>query len=339
MATIGMSGSTDYPYNTTVTARDSLPARNTSDSRWVPIVIAVSIIPEVLAVVTTNSVVLITLIRTPDVRKVVSYFNLNLILIDLQSGMFCLPAIILSNTDGIRRLLGPSLCILVTTLPMAIVLAGMWNVVLMAVEKLVIIMYPFRFQRRFPARMAVPLIICMWIIVVLFTFWPAVRTGVDLDTPLLYCDGLLKYEFAYVILYYIFGIAFSLVAICVLYTVMYNIARRHVNAINSIQVQPEYEATPKMLRLVTHSKAARTAFVVSSLYLVCWAPLLTVGFVQCVCVFRRCPASLECQKLVPVFIGTTVWAFLSSVLNPIVYSLHTPDLRQQIYGKCRVRRA
>jgi hypothetical protein len=84
-------------------------------------------------------------------------------------------------------------------------------------------------------------------------------------------------------------------------------------------------------------KAAKTLGIIMSCFILCWLPFFIMQIINSVC--KECAMFLNNYPIVTIL---TWLGYMNSLLNPIIYTIFSPDFRQAfakiLFGKCRKRK-
>ncbi|CAH1789859.1 unnamed protein product [Owenia fusiformis] len=289
----------------------------------------------------TNGMIICFYMLKPNVRKHVSVFILNLVVVDFQNGILAVPL------AAFRRELSASpntyLCAFSSVWPPVLLLAVISSILLVAADRLISIIKPFQYNEIVTRPRKGIAITTVWVWSIMFGCAPLIgsRTPGGIRISVFpgeivdaFCDEHYVYTQTYILFYLSLGILAPLIAIISIYIAMYRIAQRHIKAINAIQTasnDTEYEVKGgKVNKIVNISKAAKTAFIMSTLFVLCWVPFMIVLQLLILARISDLSKYLDSSKIEIGLGGAAFLAYLVSCVNPIIYSLRTPTLKQNL---------
>ncbi|CAH1789860.1 unnamed protein product, partial [Owenia fusiformis] len=334
----------DTNTNTVVTVTTENTTENvTAESNEKSFIITASILTLGVLISFTNGMIICFYVLKPNVRKHVSVFILNLVIVDFQNGILALPLAAFRRELTMGSNTSIPLCVLASAWPSVLLLAVIYSVLLVAADRLISIVKPFQYNEivTYPRRAIVITTVWVWSIMlgcapVMGSPTPggiriSVFPGEIVDA---FCDEYYVYTQTYILLYISLGILAPLIAIISIYIAMYRIAQRHIKAINEIQTasnDTEYEVKGgKVNKIVNISKAAKTAFIMSTLFVLCWVPFMTVLQLLSLARISDLRNYLDETKIASGMGISSFLAYLVSCINPIIYSLRTPTLKRSL---------
>ena len=193
------------------------------------------------------------------------------------------------------------------------VITTTFNLAGMSVEKYIAVIYPLHYPLIVTTRRTVAAVILIWCLSMLFMCSRAFITEAqDIET---------------------LWIAHSLIAIagplCVITVCHFHILKAISKQQRRINLQPNVLTLEQNLRSQTRSRAAWTMVIVISLTVVFWTPNIVMTVLNFF-------AEGECAKehIFRVWVWCASVAFISSAINPFVYSIRMRDFRIAIRKIC-----
>ena len=265
-----------------------------------------------LVTVCGNLLVLMAIFRTPSLREASYVFIGSLAAADLTIGLVMNPmyaAIVGQNiTDADHPLNVAEHYLWIHT-----VITTTFNLAGMSIEKYIAVIYPLRYPLVVTTRRAIVAVIAIWCMSLLFMCARVfINQSHDIET---------------------FWIAHSAIAIaiplCVIIVCHFYILKAIRKQQRRINLQPNVLTLEQNLPSQTRTKAAWTIAIVIFLTVLFWTPNIVMTALNFF-------AEDECAK-VHIF-RTWVWyasvAFISSAINPFVYSIRMREFRTALRRMC-----
>lgn len=265
-----------------------------------------------LAIVFGNSAVLHAIYSTARLRTVSNYFLCSLSTADLLVGIVMNPVYVAvfflqaqSDTHPLR--------VAEHWLWIQSVVSSTFTLCAVTVERYVAIKFVFRYEHLVTVRRCIYSVVFIWTFSFIFASVRIVVTDPS-DLPKLWTVTT------------VIGVLLPLAIIsyCNLHIALE--ARKHVNHIVSqCQTNPSLAVT-----MAKNKKAAHTVGIVVLLFVLLWSPSLVLSLVD---VSTGNPCSRE--NIVFVWFWAAFVSFLSSALNPLVYSVRNREIRSAIFRNFR----
>ena len=307
---------------------------NIKESDMWPLLAAITVCLSLLTTAFNLGIIASYIVRT-RIRLVLGVFVFNLCLVDFLNGCIALPLTVIYPRGSAdiwgRNLSGPA-CVFITFWPTSLVVIAYLSIVLVTTERFVAILFPMTFYRIVTTARCIAVVIAIWAYSIIYTFAPAFAIELDPSDPYDYiegCHGLYVYSQIYMDFFLIGILCLPLIFVIVMYMTMYFIARKHLKAIAAVTL-PDPMRNQKDKRLLHHSKAAKTTFIMTSIFLVCWLPFLIIMLLSDICNFDTCPEFTSPQALMIGRIATTCLAFVNSAINPWIYGYRNPIIKREL---------
>ena len=312
---------------------------NISDSSSIstPIIATMTLLSAVITVF--NAVFIILYMRSAKVRRNISIFILNLAIVDFNNGALSLPlnaALPRQDADTLH----PAACVFVLNVPIVLATVGFLTVLLVSLERIVVLLRPFHHHQVITRARCLLTISVVWLASFVFNFMMGSASVLPLREPYaLSCKGFYVYSTAQVYSFVYVVIVIPVVIICVIYARIFLLARSHARAI-AVATQSA-SGDSNMHNSRSHpagSKAAKMAFLVTVIYLICWVPFCIVIQLSQLCLLGECVMNTTMSKLNTFVATTAVLAFLNSLINPLIYafknSVVKSELRKMLPTSC-----
>lgn len=265
-----------------------------------------------LITVCGNLLVLMAIFRTPSLREASYVFIGSLAAADLTIGLAMNPiyaAIVgLSITDSDHPLNMAEHYLWIHT-----VITTTFNLAGMSVEKYIAVIYPLHYPLVVTTRRAIVAVVAIWSLSMLFMCSRAfINKEQDIET---------------------LWIAHSVIAIaaplCVIIVCHFYILKAISKQQRRINLQLNVLTLEQNARSQTRAKGAWTIIIVIFLTVVCWTPNIVMTVLNFF-------AEGDCAKrhIFRVWVWCASVAFISSAINPFVYSIRMRDFRTAIRKIC-----
>ncbi|XP_037403347.1 trace amine-associated receptor 6-like [Pygocentrus nattereri] len=239
---------------------------------------------------------------------------LSLAVADLLMGLFVMPVKIMQLSDSCWYL-GKLACSASEIIIALSVLASLCNLVFIAVDRFIAVSDPLLYSSRITVCKMSIFIILVWslclLYLIIFFYFNDLLHPSQLSVR---CDGecvvFLKYSWLIVDLVFFFLAPCSI--ILVLYSIIFNIARRQAKAVRVI-----INITSHKVSSTSETKATKTLGIVVFVYLACWIPYYV--------------SSLSLESITTVSMGWTVFTwilYINSSVNPLIYAIFYPWFRE-----------
>ena len=304
------------------------PANRTLGFHRQPFIVAFNLILG-LFVASTNGMVILAYILRKGVRKRISQFLINLAVADFLSGCVGMPLNAFFGRDPLmmeKYDISAGACVVVLMCPILLSITAVLSIVMVAIDRLVSILRPFHYTNIVTRGRSLLAILTAWIFAFLYSLSPTIFARAMNEPVQLNCAGNYVYGSAYSYTF-VFAIMLpAIVIVTVIYLIIYRVANRHFKELQKLVIISN--PSPEQKKLTSNSKAAKTAFVITTLFVVSWVPfltliqLLTLWNVQSIDLDEN--ASSVILKCVPV---TATMAYIISAVNPVIYCLRDPLLK------------
>ena len=309
------------------------------DQERAPIIVANLMLG--LAVTLTNGLVIFAYIIRKQVRTRISQFLINLAVADFFSGCIAIP---LNTFYGRSRTMlenvSDSACIVILSCPTLLATMAVLSIVMVAVDRLISILHPFQYAEIVTPKRSGMIIALVWLYAILYSTAPGLFPGA-MDSPVsVSCSGTYAYGSGYAYML-VFGIVIpAMVTVMTIYLIIYRIANRHVKELQKLFVARN--PTPEQRKLNSNSKAAKTAFFITALFVISWVPFLMslqvvvlahLGIIQ----IHDQQLKAALQKSIAI---TATMAYIISAVNPVIYCLRDRVLKHHVKsiltcGRCK----
>lgn len=261
-----------------------------------------------------NLLVLIAIFRTPSLREASYVFIGSLAAADLTIGLVMNPIYAAIVGQSITDTTHP-LNVAEHYLWIHTVITTTFNLAGMSVEKYIAVIYPLHYPQVVTTHRTVIAVIAIWCLSLLFMCARAfISKAHDIETLW--------------IAHSIIAIAIPLCVINVCYFHILKAIRRQQRRIN---LQPNVLALEQNQRSQTRTKAAWTMAIVIFLTVLFWTPNIVMTILNFF-------AESECARvhIFRVWVWCASVAFISSAINPFVYSIRMRDFRTAIRRICNL---
>ncbi|ESP05289.1 hypothetical protein LOTGIDRAFT_152120 [Lottia gigantea] len=268
----------------------------------------------------TLNVIVLKVLHDKNNKEPSEYFIINLSVADLLTGVY-LVYNTLYNLVNFQNLVE---CLIRFGLGMGFSMVSIWQLVALSMDRYFKIIYPYRYADRCNKVSMIMVSVITWLLTMMIGLLPAF--GWQHPQPSQYTCGFMKIltigYFQLLLVVYL-GPFFVLL---IIYLRIFKEAHRHAVVINSTAPKAQTNNTNHSLK---------TVFIVVGTYILCWAPM---GIV----VILHVEDALEGYTLLEkgnLIVYATAFAYTNSLLNPIIYAIKIPRIRNRFRGIfCRPRR-
>ena len=315
----------------------------TDSNYW--IIMSILILTLAVIITLSNAVMIACYIARPKVRSILKVFVFNLCIVDIQNGCIALPLTVVyprgAATEWMADVTGAE-CIFISFWPTSLAMTAYLSIVLVTVERFIAVVFPMNYHKLASTRNCVIVVVLIWIYSILFSFAPAYAIKTDTEETegnfIVGCHGLYIYSEVYWDYFLYAVLILPLVSVLLMYLTMYCVARKHLKAIRKVTVIDPCQIQ-KDKRVLHNSKATKTTFVMTFIFVICWVPFLIVMLLIDLCNFDSCPGSMSRETLIAARIATACLAFLNSAINPWIYGFRNPLIRKELRMMfCMVKR-
>ncbi|XP_028395194.1 5-hydroxytryptamine receptor 1D-like [Dendronephthya gigantea] len=270
-------------------------------------------------IVLVNLFVITTVWRKRILHKWQNYLLVSLACSDLSTGLFGLPLSLLC-TLAKSESTGCILCSVAYIFTKFISISTILHLLTVTYERFMYIVYPFHHERlsttqvRFKLLLAAIWLISFAVAFVPFT-WIKLEECLNRDNA----EQWLLYTLITLVIFFVIPMFLFIFA----FVSMYTVARLHMRRQQQLMQQLRRRSDTKSKG--TYHKEARVAviFVIMwATFVICWAPYFVVNVLE----------ELEVQVEISdrLFDATNVLRYLTSLLNPIMYSVFKKDFCQEV---------
>lgn len=273
---------------------------------------AIAFILICLLIVVENTIVLVAIWKNKKFHLPMYYLLGNLTLSDLLAGFTYMVNII---TSGPRSLeLTPLLWFLREGGVFITLAASVISLLAIAIERHITMvkMKPYHGTKR--SRMFA-LIGASWALAVLLGVLPIIGWNCMCDLQL--CSTVLPLYAKSYVLVCVTIFSAILLAIVVLYGHIFHTVKRNTKRLGSIRRKGLARRSQKYMALL------KTVTIVLGVFIACWLPLFLLLLLDFVCQTAKCPILFKADY----FLGL---AMINSLINPIIYTLTSKDMRKAI---------
>lgn len=266
-----------------------------------------------LLIVLENTIVLIALWRNKKFHVPMYYLLGNLTLSDLLAGFTYMVNIITSGTNTLK--MTPVLWFLREGGVFIMLAASVISLLAIAIERHVTMVRMKPYQGDKQGRMFA-LIGASWVLSIFLGVLPIL--GWNCIGKLNQCSTVLPLYAKSYILFNVTIFTAILMAIVVLYVRIFRIVKSNTQRLGSVpQRKGLYRKSQKYLALL------KTVTIVLGVFIACWLPLFILLLLDFFCPAKSCQVLFKADY----FLGI---AMFNSLLNPIIYTLTSKDMRRAI---------
>lgn len=270
-----------------------------------------------LFIVAVNSCVIIAVYRSRFLRKPENYLLVSLASSDLSTGLIGLPLVLICSASPWSDCMSCYTSFMFTRL---LSISTILHLLAVALERYVLIVRPFCHRRiRVNKYRVVIAIACLWLVSLIVSAVPflwlrsdSCMNEEDGKLWLIYTTSCLVVFFLLptLLLIYVFGCIFMA-------------ARGYIRKQEALTAYVSVQEERNVYNYATLRKEARVAIVFMLMwltFLVCWSPYFVLNLID----------ELGMEIVLPdwVWIGTITLRFLTSLLNPLLYSFLKQDFQQ-----------
>ncbi|XP_063079059.1 adenosine receptor A2a-like [Engraulis encrasicolus] len=272
-----------------------------------------------------NLLVCVAVATERRLRTVTNYFLVSLAVADVCVGALAIPCAILtdmgiprnthSQTQQTRALTHPQLylCLFMLSVLIMLTQSSILSLLAVAVERYVAIFLPFRHQRYMTGRLAVLVIVCVWVLAFLMGLVPLMgwyREGAGESGR---CSFVQVVDMRYMVFFNFFVCVLApLVVMLLLYAHIFSLAQRQARRINQETQLGRRINVERQVNLKQEVKTATSVFMVLFLFAICWLPLHIIN-----CFLLLSPAS---PVPLPLLLTAIILSHANSALNPLLYA-------------------
>lgn len=297
----------------------------------------------ITAALVGNVVVIAAVISTRKLRKPTNYFITSLAVSDILIVTTIVPFHVYHYLNSMIWDLGPRICKIWIFMDFLCGAASTTNVALIAVDRLLVLSYPFVYQKFINGPRSLLAICLVWCYAAIlsslsFTNWSN-------DAKLIHQPACKKVDKNYYLVVSVLGIFLPLVILIVAYSMVFKLAFHQAKMIK-VHATPwqdgdrehcvfsKSEKPMQTRMLIRELKATKTLMIVVGTFLICWFPLFVVLLVnqQCPKCISQNLSSLAQQIIGIIFVFTL--PRVSTVANPIIYTVFNREFRAVLWVLC-----
>ena len=255
-----------------------------------------------------NTLTIVAIVKFQFLRTVTNIFTVSLACSDLLLA-FVLPLSAVHRfTDVINVQIHIWVCWLTTVGIISSAPSSLLNLLLIAVDRFVSVIYPFRYDELMTPRRAFVMIACLWTYVILSQTTTISMSGY---WPIEYCASTPVANSIIFTIFYIGTLTVSVVGILSLYMCIFCVARKHARAIDVQQtISAGSNAGPNNLH---QKRVTKMAAMVLGCFVLCWFPVSLITALQ-----KVCDANCAWLETARKFSMNVVYS--NSFMNPIIYA-------------------
>lgn len=265
-----------------------------------------------LLIVVENCVVLVAIWRNKKFHMPMYYLLGNLTLSDLLAGFMYMMNIMLSGRNTLT--LTPLLWFLREGGVFVTLAASVISLLAIAVERYAT-MLNMKTHRRAKRNRMLALIVASWALSLLLGVLPIM--GWNCLSRLSWCSTVLPLYAKSYIFFCVFVFMTVLLAIVLLYGRIFHFVKSNTQNPACIQRKGFSRRSQKYMVLL------KTVTVVVGVFILCWMPLFVLLLLDFMCPVKACPVLLKADY----FLGV---AMINSLINPVIYTLTSRDMRRAI---------
>ncbi|NP_001076572.1 trace amine associated receptor 14l [Danio rerio] len=294
----------------------SCPERSVSLSVYVILYVAAAAVA--LLTVCGNLLVIISVSHFKQLHTPANILILSLAASDFLTGVFVMP-FHLSWLIESCWISGPVMCSVFNFVSFQATSVSVHTVALIAVDRFLALSFPFLYSDKIS-----PTVICIttlfnWLFSFLYNFTLLYINGNFVDSV---CLGVCVYNIdgisSIIDLLIVFLMPCTLIII--LYTHVFVIAKKHATAIRALQVHNSTESSKNKISDKSERKAAMLLGILVFVFLLCLLPYYITSLV----------IPYSTANLYHVRSVATIFFFLNSTINPIIYALFYPWFQKSL---------
>uniref|UniRef100_A0A671T959 Sphingosine-1-phosphate receptor 5b n=1 Tax=Sinocyclocheilus anshuiensis TaxID=1608454 RepID=A0A671T959_9TELE len=263
-------------------------------------------------IVVENSVILMAIWKNKKFHMPMYYLLGNLTLSDLLAGFTYMLNIVLSGSNTLK--LTPLLWFLREGGVFITLSASVISLLAIAIERYFTMLNTKPYHRAKRNRMFA-LIAASWALSLLLGALPIM--GWNCLHHLKWCSTVLPLYAKSYIFFCVFVFLTVLLAIVLLYARIFHFVKSNTQNPSCVQRKPYGHRSLKYMALL------KTVTIVVGVFIVCWMPLFVLLLMDFVCPVKTCPVLFKADY----FLGV---AMFNSLINPIIYTLTSRDMRRAI---------
>ncbi|XP_069720934.1 glucose-dependent insulinotropic receptor-like [Phaenicophaeus curvirostris] len=272
-----------------------------------------------------NLLVIVAVYQLMKKQPGTSYvYILNLATADLLVGVMCITEALDDILDG-RFDRSKSFCLVRVALSMTPCIGSILTLLLISLDRYLVVTLPLSYPTLLKKTPIVLSLVVLWMLSFFVGHLPLILPSLQQGNYTGYC-GLLyvaKSEYLYVICFGIF--APSLLVLVCLHVSVGSVAYMQHKRLRHARAQ-----TGPLRAHLRHFKALRTVIIVLVGFSLSWGPYLVGGTVQAAC--------SSCNLASPLKDALFLLGETNSLINPLIYTLHSKDIRSHLAKLLRCRR-
>ncbi|KAM9312685.1 sphingosine 1-phosphate receptor 1-like [Gastrophryne carolinensis] len=262
-------------------------------------------------IVLENLIVLLALWRNKKFHAPMFYLLGNLTLSDLLAGIAYMVNIVLSGANSLR--LTPAMWFVREGGVFVTLTASIFSLLAIAIERYVTMVRMKLYSRDKKGRMAWLIAAC-WLASILLGILPILGWNCIQNLPA--CSTILP----------LYSKAYILVCITIFLSILISIVALYLRIYRIVQMNSQRLGTLRkgaLKKSQKHMALLKTVTIVVGTFIGCWLPLFVLLLFDVSCEVNTCPILFKADY----FLGL---AMINSLLNPIIYTLTSKDIRRAI---------
>ncbi|XP_070573438.1 adenosine receptor A2a-like [Ptychodera flava] len=254
-----------------------------------------------------NGLVIWVIYQNKRLQTITNYFILSLAVADFLVGSLAIPFAILTSYGLPANF---EACLFMLSFLLGLCASSTFSLIGVSVDRYIAIVHPLRYHSYMTTKSAVAMIAASWFIAMIIGTLPMMGWNLGRpEEPQCFFMDVIAME--YMFFNFIVAIIVPLVVMLILYSIIFNTARKQIRSIAALEVHMPNKndrgrGTKKEL------KAAKSLAVIIIFFMVCWFPIYIIDTL-----FLFCPES--CQVPLQLLYFSIFISHGNSALNPILY--------------------
>ncbi len=301
----------------------------------VQIALSVTLALIIILAILGNTLVVITILRTSNLRKqVFSLFLLNLALTDIGCAVFVMPFALISVWQN-TWIFGDFWCDGVCFFNYCFIIVSMATLAFISMDRFIFVVYPLRYEDLVTKRKAIAACCFGWLVGFVFGVAPALAGWVWYDNNEIICainwESENYKEVAYTVTAFVVCFMFPMAVMVYAYYCIYKIARKHAKKIaqqlhSGRSRQSPNDGRPSVSRGDErtfnryNAKAIKTILIMILAYALCNTPFSLTKLIKVI---------YSDNYSVPASVSTLAsWlGYVNPCCNPIIYAINREEFR------------